>query len=340
MSNPEQQPRQELTDAHLLAYMLTFIPRTDLYHRQADNGDYYQVQKPVHIGVVAAHLKGNITIGAYMLSPDNMAKSVVFDADEPAMWHKLMRMASALEDQDIPVYRELSRRGGHLRLFSPAVPGVDIRRFGKQLLREFHISEFKKDVPGVEIYPKQDKLVSGPGSFVRLPLGIHRMTGKRYSFINHDGTPLAPTIREQLKLLIDPKRVSQDFIDDVLSRAPPAKEASPTPPFVPPERPAKRKRGGKDKQSRLPSERIKAQISVLDFVSQYVELDSIGRGYCPFHDDQKKSFQVSSDGNYWNCYAGCGGGSVIDFWMSWRNKHGEDDSFKATITDLANTLLD
>jgi DNA primase len=78
----------------------------------------------------------------------------------------------------------------------------------------------------------------------------------------------------------------------------------------------------------------------LDFVSQYVELDPQGRAYCPFHDDQNKSFQVSANGNYWNCHAGCGGGSVIDFWMFWRKKHGKDDSFKATITDLATMLLD
>ncbi|MCA9911663.1 MAG: hypothetical protein KC519_23570 [Anaerolineae bacterium] len=88
-----------------------------------------------------------------------------------------------------------------------------------------------------------------------------------------------------------------------------------------------------------PSERIKNRISVHDFVSQYVELDRNGKGLCPFHDDHVYSFGVNVQGNYWHCFAGCGGGSVIDFWMRWRKLNGQDDSFTATITDLAKMLL-
>jgi DNA primase len=41
-------------------------------------------------------------------------------------------------------------------------------------------------------------------------------------------------------------------------------------------------------------------------------------GRCPFHEDRKPSFGVNGEGNYWQCFAGCGGGSVIDFWMKWK----------------------
>lgn len=34
---------------------------------------------------------------------------------------------------------------------------------------------------------------------------------------------------------------------------------------------------------------------------------------CPFHEDRKNSFSISSDGLLWNCFAGCGGGDAIDF---------------------------
>src|SRR5438105_10137119 len=95
-------------------------------------------------------------------------------------------------------YRELSRRGGHLWLFPPPTTGTDIRRFAKQLLIQHKIPEKRGNAPGIEIYPKQDVLVTGPGSLVRLPLGIHRVTSKRYSFITADGKPLAPTVREQM----------------------------------------------------------------------------------------------------------------------------------------------
>ncbi|MBK9123527.1 MAG: hypothetical protein IPM16_10480 [Chloroflexi bacterium] len=89
-----------------------------------------------------------------------------------------------------------------------------------------------------------------------------------------------------------------------------------------------------------PSERIKNRISVRDFVSHYVDLDAAGRGLCPFHDDHVYSFGVNIKHNFWHCFAGCGGGSVIDFWMRWRRLNNQDDSFIATIQDLAKMLLD
>ena len=73
-------------------------------------------------------------------------------------------------------------------------------------------------------------------------------------------------------------------------------------------------------------------IPVIDFVSQYVDLKESGSGavgLCPFHDDTHHSFSISETGNYWNCFAGCGGGSVIEFWMKLNNC-----DFKTAITEL------
>jgi DNA primase len=74
-------------------------------------------------------------------------------------------------------------------------------------------------------------------------------------------------------------------------------------------------------------------------VRQYVQLDQEGRGLCPFHNDHHESFSVRQDANYWYCFAGCGGGSIIDFWMKWRALHDQDPGFTATITELAQMLL-
>ena len=43
---------------------------------------------------------------------------------------------------------------------------------------------------------------------------------------------------------------------------------------------------------------------------------------------------MNTQGNYWNCFAGCGGGSVIDFWMLLR---GID--FKTAVTELEQMLF-
>jgi hypothetical protein len=64
-----------------------------------------------------------------------------------------------------------------------------------------------------------------------------------------------------------------------------------------------------------------ASVTVLEFVSRYVDLKPTASGavgLCPFHDDHHPSFGVNTESNYWHCFAGCGGGSVIDFWMGWK----------------------
>ena len=57
-------------------------------------------------------------------------------------------------------------------------------------------------------------------------------------------------------------------------------------------------------------------------------------GLCPFHDDHHPSFGANDAENYWHCFAGCGGGSVIDFWMKWRKC-----DFKTAVKELARMML-
>lgn len=183
----------------------------------------------------------------------------------------------------------------------------------------------------VEIYPKQGSLegLEGGGSFVRLPLGLHRKDQRVHHFIEPNGTPLAPTITEQLRVLAVPQLIPQDFINAVISRAPEERITSPSPTFE----------KVKVTLGEKVSDRLVARVSVLDFVGQFVQLDSRGVGRCPFHDDQHHSFQVNTQKNYWNCYAGCGGGSLIHFWQKWRETHDQSPTFKETVTELANMLL-
>ncbi len=85
------------------------------------------------------------------------------------------------------------------------------------------------------------------------------------------------------------------------------------------------------------SERIKASVTVLAFVGQYVDLKPTASGaigLCPFHDDHRPSFGVNTEENYWNCWASCGGGSVVDFWIKWR-----ECDFATAIRELAEMLL-
>jgi hypothetical protein len=290
---------------------------------QRRDGSYATIYQPLTLAHLEKHLRGEITLGAYALNAENMGQWVCLDADAETSWQGLLTLAHHLQAQNLPAYLETSRRGGHLWLFTSSLPGLHLRRFAKALLAEHHLE-------GIEVYPKQDILTSGTGSLVRLPLGIHRKSGKRYPFITPQCQFIAPTLREHLHILTQPQRLPSTFILQMLTQVP-AVEAlpKPTPAFrttpIHPELPV--------------SERIKSAISVLDFVGQYVSLDTNNTGFCPFHDDQRHSFGVNAAANYWNCFAGCGGGSIIDFWMRWREQLGQDGSFKATITDLARLLL-
>jgi hypothetical protein len=301
-----------------------FIQRRDLYARQLDGGRYVAVYEPLQTGHLIAHLRGDMTLGVYALDGDSCGRHIVFDADDEPDWRRLKALAGVLSGMGCPAYLEHSRRGGHLWLFFAAlIPGRQLRQFGNGLLHHFGIA-------GVELFPKQDRLKTGPGSLVRLPFGVHRKSGRRYGFYTGDDRPLAPTLRAQIMALeaaeTVPEAVLERFVDIGAGlRRKPRFEATgelTVPVLRPP--------------GELPlSERVKATIPVRSFVLQYVELSPAGRGLCPFHDDQVASFSVNDSENFWHCFACNRGGSIIDFWMEWR-----ECEFKAALKELAGMLLD
>jgi len=224
---------------------------------------------------------------------------------------------------DTESYLERSRRGGHLWLFfEKLLPGREIRKFGQGLLKHINIDS-------VELFPKQNKLKTGPGSLVRLPFGVHRKSGKRYGFYNTQGQPIAPALSWQIMVLEDretvPTAVFEQF-RDIGSRKPERRWFD---------------GGGRPKRATietgdglLPSERIKAAISVREFVSQFVDLSPNDVGLCPFHDDNNPSFNVNDDENYWFCFTCERGGSVIDFWILHRRCN-----FQDAVSELSKLLF-
>ena len=317
----ERAPRIDHEPARQFA--LTFISQWHSYPLQLPDGSYVRIKQPLTPHLIDQHLRGEITLGAYALDEGSQASWIALDADDNEMQRRLATAYSRLAGSGIPAYLELSRRGGHLWLFIEQVSGATARQFGRGIIRTFNLD-------GIELYPKQDVLKTGPGSLVRLPFGIHRLTGKRYHFITPDRQPLAPTIRQQLAILAQPKRVSPTTFAEYVAHGPATgQRPQPDIPSLP----------SSNIVGETVSERLKARITVKAFVSQYVDLNAQNRGYCPFHDDSRMSFGVNDDKNFWHCFAGCGGGSIIDFWQRWRELHGQDDSFAATVKDLAAILL-
>jgi hypothetical protein len=272
-----ERERLLLSDAELsrtaLVLAQRFVQQWDLHARQIDDGSYVCVHEPLNVGHLLDHLRGEITLGAYLLDQESRARFLVLDADDVQAWERLGHLASTLAGEDVPAYLERSRRGGHLWLFfAEAVAGREVRAFGQGLLAAHQVE-------GVELYPKQDRLADGPGSLIRMPFGVHRLTGRRYGFYTLDGSPLAPSIREQIYALETPETVPEAAFEAYRSFVPPQPVAAVT---EPPE-----------ELTGTLSERIKAKVTVLEFVSQYVDLKPTASGavgLCPFHDDHPPSF--------------------------------------------------
>lgn len=330
MVSKEQLPNEESISLYAEILASRFVQRWDQYPKQLEDGSYITVHEPLTMDLVEDHLLGKITLGMYLLDEESRGRCLVLDADNAPDWRRLQALARALQDLGANNYHEKSRRGGHLWAFldSPQ-PGRSLRQFGFGLLDYFSIQD-------VELFPKQDALMTGPGSLVRLPFGQHRKSGRRYDFRKPNGKLLAPTIREQIRILDTPETLSEDFFEqfrEVGTKLPSKRLLRP---FKVAENTALAAGGGAQF-----SDRIKT-VPIRQLILRYVELSKSGTGLCPFHNDHNPSFAISEQGNFWRCFVpDCvGGGSAIDFYMLYQERVlGKECDFKRAVKELAELLL-
>jgi hypothetical protein len=166
-----------------------FVQRWDVHCLQLPDGRYIFVNEHLTLDHLLGHLRGDITLGTYLPDTQSKARFVVIDADDDVQFHNLLELAITLKEEEIPSYLELSRRGGHQWFFfAQPVSGSLARAFGLGLLAAHNLE-------GCEVFPKQVKLREGPGSLIRMPLGIHQVTGLRYGFITRDREGLSTTMQ-------------------------------------------------------------------------------------------------------------------------------------------------
>ena len=146
------------------------------------------------------HLLGVRSYGTYVIDEKGLCSFAVFDADTQDNLQYLWKLHKRLMSRNHPSYMESSRRGGHLWIFFVTpVPASRVRAWLVPLCSQ-----------GLELYPKQDE-GKGYGSLIRLPLGIHRRSGKRYPFVERLTAGIgrvAPTFEETLAWLNTIQRVS------------------------------------------------------------------------------------------------------------------------------------
>ncbi len=338
MPSKEAEHHSEELSRLVMILARAFIQRWDMYPKQLPPGSYITVHERLSPEHLFAHLKGELTLGTYLLNVKGQGRFAVLDADTEAGWQLLREIAPRLFHERIPSYLEDSRRGGHLWLFFSAyLSAAEIRQFASGLMSAYHIPS------EIELYPKQVELVTGPGSLIRLPFGIHHKTGRRYGFSTPMGKPLASTLRDQLSYFVRPLTVSAAAFRSYCQRGVEETRKTAAPSFQPLSKPVTVYEATGRAQV---SEKIKAAISVRAFIEQFmpeVQLTEAGRGFCPFHDDHARSFGVNADRNFWRCFAeGCpgySGATIIDLWMLWRSKRGTEIGFTQAVKELAELLL-
>jgi hypothetical protein len=255
-----------------------FIQRKDIHARQLDDGRYVCVYQRFTTGLMYLHLAGEITLGTYLLDEKGRVRFTVLDADDDQGMDDLVKIEKFLDALGATSYREGSRRGGHLWMFfKEPIDGKLAKDYGEGLLEYLGLE--------MEVFPKQSE---PPGSLIRVPFGIHRKSGVRYSFIG------IGNLYQQVRELSDPKTVPMDIVLDY------------------------QKDPGKKYVNSI---KTKKERDLVKFVSKFIELKETkggAVGLCPFHEDDKPSFGVNKEGNYWHCFAGCGSGDAVKFLMRFK----------------------
>lgn len=306
-----------VSERHVRLLAARCIGRRNDYALQQDNGRYLRVGSAVTLEVLWRHVAGLATIGAYVVDEQNTCHFAVFDADSLDGLVQLLGVQRRLAADGIDSALEGSRRGGHLRVFfaSALVPGL-VRRW---------LLPYCPD--GVEFYPKRDWATwEEPGSLVRVPLGVHRLSGRRYPFLVPAGSgdrfvPVAQSVAASLDWLASIRRVPVPARETVGMRD----EAGPATPH-----PFLAKGVGSGTSSPADMLTIHGWCDRQDSLAvlgRYVRIDRRGMACCPFgwhHDDGKDTHPslwvhtpTVSGGRCWYCNVWKRGGNLFDFLCLW-----------------------
>lgn len=151
-----------------------FVGNPNAYAVQQPDGSYRPVRERLTAAVLRRHLDGEVTVGTYVLMGD-LAKTLVFDVDEPDT-AVVQTLTSYLTGLGLGYGVEVSgRKGWHIWVVARMwVPAHLLRRIG---LQGAELVRGRK----VEVFPKQD-MAADLGNLVKLPWGVHRVTGARSYF--------------------------------------------------------------------------------------------------------------------------------------------------------------
>ncbi len=242
-------------DADLVRFMAFFGGREDVYARQwyssgRDRGGYSPVHEPLTPSVLRRHFLGEVTLGVYPIRLDGTCVFAAVDLDIPppvldaarADASLARRVATCLQQATaearalladlgfLVIVEDSGYKGRHLWLpFDSPVPARVLRDLGAHLARALgHVVD--RDHLAVETFPKQAEVRGkGLGNLIKLPLGIHRRSGRRSAFLDADLSPIRRPFTYLRSLSRAPAPLAIQAIEALAARLSPVAPASPSP---------------------------------------------------------------------------------------------------------------
>lgn len=241
-------------DADLARFMAFFGGREDVYARQwyssgKDKGGYSPVHEPMTPSVLRRHFLGEITLGVYPIRLDGTCLFAAMDIDIPSQTLDAARADSAfakrlaihLQQATIAI-RNLLRehgftvivedsgyKGRHLWLpFESPVPAKLLKELGELFIWSLTPDHLDRSMLTCEFFPKQSEARGkGLGNLIKLPLGIHRRSGRRSVFLDDNLTPIKRPFTYLRALVRTPASCVFSAIEHLQAQKPSAPAMSP-----------------------------------------------------------------------------------------------------------------
>lgn len=160
--------------------LMALVGNPDVYAVQNEDGSWKPVRERLTPKIIKRHRDGEITVGTYIVNPPDQARTLVFDIDakdEAEQDKQVNAIAKILVALGLKSGVEFSgRKGYHIWVVADEyVDAAVLYRLGRGVREE-------AGYPALEVFPKQTE-VRDLGNLVKLPGGIHRVTGKPNNFI-------------------------------------------------------------------------------------------------------------------------------------------------------------
>ncbi len=207
----------KISDDDIQTFLSFFSGREDVFAYLGHNGNnisFLSCSGHITSDIFRKHLAGEETLSIYPLRLDGTIRTVVIDVDsapgihpKDCMEEDHTKQAGLVSESigevcrklDIPHSLEYSgKKGYHIWLFfSEPISAETGRRLARLILSEL-TADLKKGVH-IEVFPRHTEW-TGPelGDAIKLPFGVHPVSGRRCLFLTDDGE-FIPSLDRALK---------------------------------------------------------------------------------------------------------------------------------------------